>query len=203
MKYELPKLNFGFNALEPYMDEKTVSLHYGKHHQTYVDKLNNAIADFGDFDGVDIDTVLRNAEGIPEKIKTQVINNGGGHSNHTIFWSNLSPEGGGEPFGEISDAIKKKFNNFIDFKEEFEGEALKFFGSGWVWLVFKEGKMEIMTTANQDSPLSKKYEPLLALDLWEHSYYLKYQNRRVDYISAWWNIVDWNNVEQRYLQAKN
>lgn len=197
MKYELPKLTYAYDALEPYIDEITMHVHHDKHHQTYVDKLNTAIEGNSDFDGVEIETVLRNIDSVDEHIRQAVVNNGGGHSNHSIYWANLSPDGGGEPVGEIEKAIKKEFNNFEDFKVKFTDVALNTFGSGWTWLAVKDDKLAILSRSNQNSPLSDKYEPLLALDLWEHAYYLKYQNRRIDYINNWWNVVDWQNVNLR------
>lgn len=197
MKYELPVLPFAYNALEPHIDELTMHVHHDKHHQTYVDKLNASIAGNADFDGVEIETVLRNIKSVDEKIRQAVINNGGGHSNHSIYWTNLSPDGGGEPVGDVMEAIKKDFNNFEDFKAKFSETAMNTFGSGWTWLVVKGGKLEIISRPNQNSPLLDGYEPLLSLDLWEHAYYLKYQNKRADYVSAWWNLVNWENVNTR------
>lgn len=197
MKYELPKLTYGYDALEPHIDTETMRIHHTKHHQTYVDKLNAAIAGYNELDGVEIDTVLRNIKSVPEKIRQAVINNGGGHSNHSIYWTSLSPNSEGEPAGEILRAIKSEFNNFYDFKVKFTETALNTFGSGWTWLAVKKGKLAILSLPNQNSPLLEGYEPLLALDLWEHSYYLKYQNRRADYVSAWWNVIDWRSAEAR------
>lgn len=199
MKYELPKLAFAYGALEPHIDEQTMRLHHEKHHATYVDKLNLAISATNDFDGVAIETVLRNIDSVDKKIRQAVINHGGGHSNHSIYWTNLSPDGGGAPEGEIANAIKKAFNNFEDFQSMFSETAMNTFGSGWTWLAVKDGKLEILSRPNQNSPLLEGYEPLLSLDLWEHAYYLKHQNRRADYIKSWWNVVNWKNVEERLL----
>lgn len=198
MKYELPKLAYAYNALEPYIDEQTMRLHHDKHHQAYVDKLNAAIVGSNDFGGVAIETVLRNIKSVDEKIRQAVINNGGGHSNHSFFWTNLSPDGGGEPIGGSAKAINAAFNNFEDFKQLFTETAMSTFGSGWTWLAAKDGKLAVFSRPNQNSPLSDGFEPLLALDLWEHAYYLQYQNRRADYIAAWWNVVNWKNVEERF-----
>lgn len=197
MKYELPKLPYAYDALEPYLDELTMRIHHNKHHQTYVDKLNFAISGSADFDGVEIETVLRNIKSVDEGIRQAVINNGGGHSNHSIYWTNISQNGGGEPLGDIEDAIKRDFNNFEDFKTKFTETALNTFGSGWAWLAFKEGKLAILSKPNQNSPLLDGFEPLLALDLWEHAYYLKYQNKRADYVESWWNVINWDNVNSR------
>ncbi|MDO8511747.1 MAG: superoxide dismutase [bacterium] len=197
MKYELPKLAYAYDALEPHIDELTMHVHHDKHHQTYLDKLNIAISGHSDFDGVEIETVLRNIKSVDEKIQQAVINNGGGHSNHSIYWTNLSPNGGGEPTGEIKKAIKSEFNNFEDFKAKFTETAMNAFGSGWTWLVIKDDKLTILSRLNQDSPLLDGYEPLLSLDLWEHAYYLKYQNRRAEYVGNWWNLINWENVNSR------
>lgn len=197
MKYELPKLAYAYDALEPYIDELTMHVHHDKHHQTYVDKLNAVISDRSDFDGVEIETVLRNIKSVDESIRQAVINNGGGHSNHSIYWTNLSPDGGGEPTGDIEKVLKRGFNNFEDFKIKFTDTAMNTFGSGWTWLAIKNGKPEILSRPNQNSPLLDGYEPLLSLDLWEHAYYLKYQNKRAEYVSAWWNLVNWDNVNNR------
>jgi len=197
MKYELPKLPYAYGALEPHIDELTMRVHHDKHHQTYVDKLNATISGHSDFDGVEIETVLRNIKSVDEVIRQAVINNGGGHSNHSIYWTNLSPNGGGEPNGAIKDAIKREFNNFEDFQAKFAETALNTFGSGWTWLAVKDAKLVILSKPNQDSPLLDGFEPLLALDLWEHAYYLKYQNKRADYVGGWWNLINWDNVNSR------
>jgi len=197
MIYELPKLPYAFDALEPHIDGQTMQFHHDKHHQTYVDKLNATVGGYTEFEGVGIETVLRNIKSVPEKIRLGVINHGGGHSNHSMFWMNLSPNGGGEPGGETLKAIKGEFNNFPEFKDKFTETAINTFGSGWTWLTVKDEKLVISSLPNQNSPLLDGQEPLLCLDLWEHAYYLKYQNRRAEYIKAWWNVVNWQNVEDR------
>jgi Fe-Mn family superoxide dismutase len=201
MKYELPKLSYAFDSLEPHIDEATMRIHYGKHHQTYVDKLNMAIDGYAQFDGMSVDELLRNISVVPEEIKKQVINNGGGHSNHSIYWTNLSPNGGSEPMGHSGGKINETFGDFEKFKKSFTEAALSFFGSGWIWLVRRGEKIEIISRPNQDSPLLENLTPLLALDLWEHAYYLKHQNKRADYVEQWWNVVNWEDVERRYNLA--
>jgi len=198
VKYELPKLPYNFESLESHIDEKTMRIHYEKHHQTYVDKLNVAINGYPQFDGMDIEELLNNISSVPEQIKQQVINSGGGHSNHSIYWTNLSPNGGGEPIGRSKKKIDETFKDFEKFKKMFTEKALNFFGSGWTWLVLKDGEPEIISRPNQDSPLLENLVPLLALDLWEHAYYLKHQNKRADYIQEWWKVVNWDDVERRY-----
>jgi Fe-Mn family superoxide dismutase len=197
MKYELPKLTYPHDALEPYLDEQTMHIHHEKHHLAYVDKLNATISGRSDFDGVEIETVLRNIKSVDERIRQAVINFGGGHSNHSIFWTNLSPDSGGEPTGAINNGIREKFNNFEDFKTKFTEIALGTFGSGWTWLASKDGDLSILSLPNQNSPLLEGYEPLLSLDLWEHAYYLRYQNRRAEYLENWWNVINWDNVNDR------
>ena len=200
MAFELPKLPYDFNALEPHIDAKTMEIHHGKHHAGYVNKLNAAI-EGTDHDGKSIEDLLANAGS-----NTAVRNNGGGHFNHTLFWSIMSPNGGGNPEGELSDAINSAFDSFDNFKEQFAAAAASRFGSGWAWLVVNNGKLEIGSTPNQDNPLMDVSDvngsPILGLDVWEHAYYLNYQNRRPDYISAWWNVVNWNEVAKRYSNAK-
>lgn len=198
MKYELPKLPFTFNSLEPNIDEATMLVHYEKHHQTYVDKLNTAIEGYSQFDGISIDELLSNIASVPKNLRQQVINFGGGHSNHSIYWTNMSPNGGGEPISRSGEKIDEAFGDFEKFKKIFTESATSFFGSGWTWLVCKDKKMQIISRPNQDSPLLEKFTPLLALDLWEHAYYLKHQNKRADYIAQWWNVVNWEDVERRY-----
>ncbi len=200
MKFELPKLEYSYDALEPHFDKMTMEIHHSKHHAGYTSKLNAAI------EGMEVPTsieeMLSNLDSLPKEIQNAVRNNGGGFYNHKLFWSNLSPEGGGEPQGELLEAIKAKFNDFANFKEVFNTAAKTRFGSGWAWLVIKDGALEVLSTANQDSPLSEGYEILIALDVWEHAYYLKYQNRRPDYIEAFWNVVDWKEVTNRYNRLK-
>lgn len=200
MKFELPKLDYAYNALEPNFDEMTMEIHYSKHHNGYTNKLNAAI------EGVEvpatIEEMLKDLSALPETIQTAVRNNGGGYYNHKLFWKNLSPDGGGKPEGELLDKIVQTFGSFEKFQEKFNTAAKTRFGSGWAWLVIKNGELEVVSTANQDSPLSDGFEVLLALDVWEHAYYLKYQNRRPDYVSAFWNVINWKEVTQRYNQFK-
>jgi Fe-Mn family superoxide dismutase len=201
MSYATPRLPYDYNALEPYLDTTTLELHYGKHHMTYTTKLNDAMKKHPELGTPDITSVLSHLETIPADIRPAVRNFGGGHHNHILFWENMSPDGGGEPTGPVAAALQQTFGNLIEFRAQFTQSATTLFGSGWTWLVRDAaGKLSIINTANQDSPLSSGLTPLLALDIWEHSYYLKFQNRRPDYISAWWNVVNWQAVEQRFNQ---
>ena len=193
MVFELPKLEYGFDALEPYIDSKTMEIHHDKHHAGYVNKLNKAL-EGSEFEGKEIEELLKDIESVPSEIRQAVINNGGGHANQSLFWKTMGPNCGGEPSGVLLDEINKMFGSFSEFKKKFESEAVKRFGSGWCWLVVSSEGLKIISTANQDSPLMSGLNPVLGLDVWEHAYYLKYQNKRNDYISAWWNIVDWNKV---------
>ena len=197
MIYSLPKLDYGFDALEPHIDARTMEIHYTKHHQAYVDNLNKALADFPEIADKPLEQLLADLESVPEKIRPAVRNHGGGHYNHSLFWKQMSAGGGGEPIGVLMEAITKEFGDFVKFKELFGAAALARFGSGWTWLSEENDKLSIMTTANQDTSLAEGKRPLLGLDVWEHAYYLKYQNRRKDYIDAWWNVVDWNVVLSR------
>ncbi|HEX4104279.1 MAG TPA: superoxide dismutase [Candidatus Paceibacterota bacterium] len=196
MNYELPKLPYGYDALEPYIDAKTMELHYTKHHQTYVTKLNEALAKHPEIADTPLEKLLGNIDKVPEDIRTAVRNHGGGHSNHSFFWTIMGPNAGGMPSGKIGEAITRAFTDFAKFKEQFTNAAAGVFGSGWAWLVWDKGSLVITTTPNQDSPLMKGQQPVLGLDVWEHAYYLKYQNRRPEYIDAWWNVVDWREVEK-------
>ena len=198
--YTLPKLPYDYNALEPYIDELTMTIHHTKHHQAYIDKLNGAIKGT-EFENMDVDELLKKISDVPENIRTVVRNHGGGHSNHTFFWEIMAPDAGGEPHGNVADAIKHTFGSFDKFKEELTNAGLNRFGSGWTWLIVEHGKLEVYSTANQDSPLMEGKTPILGLDLWEHSFYLLYQNRKPDYIKNWWNVVDWKQVEENYNQA--
>jgi Fe-Mn family superoxide dismutase len=199
--FELPNLPYSFEALEPNIDAKTMELHHDKHHAGYVKKLNTAVGGT-EFAEKDILEILRNINEVPENIRQAVINNGGGHANHSLFWEILSPEKQ-DPSGKISDAINTTFGSFQDFKEKFGNAAATRFGSGWAWLVVNsEGDLEIISTGNQDSPLMEGKVPILGLDVWEHAYYLKYQNKRPDYIEAFFNIINWNKVEELYDKAK-
>jgi len=193
---ELPKLDYEYDALEPYIDAKTMEIHHTKHHQAYIDKYNVAVKDT-ELDGKDVHEVLKNLDAVPENIRKAVRNHGGGFVNHALFWKILSPNKG-EPSGKLKDAISETFGDFDKFKEAFATAASTVFGSGWAWLVIDNGKLSIMSTPNQDSPLSSGKTPILGLDVWEHSYYLKYQNKRPDYIAAFWNVVNWDEVARRY-----
>ncbi|GGP10711.1 superoxide dismutase SodA [Oceanobacillus neutriphilus] len=201
-KFELPELPYAYDALEPTIDKETMNIHHTKHHNTYVTKLNDALEGHEDLQNKSIDELVADLNAVPESIRTAVRNNGGGHANHSFFWKLLSPNGGGEPAGELADKINSKFGSLDKFKEEFAAAAAGRFGSGWAWLVLNNGELEITSTPNQDSPLSEGKTPLLGLDVWEHAYYLNYQNRRPDYISAFWNVVNWDQVASNYEAAK-
>ena len=202
MAYTLPDLPYSYDALEPHIDAKTMEIHHTKHHQTYIDKVNDALKGNALADSP-IEEVLKNIEQVPSDIRQAVINNGGGHANHSLFWTLLSPEGGGEPVGDSGKAIAETFGNFEAFQEEFATAAKTRFGSGWAWLVVNSaGELEVTSTANQDSPLMEGLTPVLGLDVWEHAYYLKHQNKRPAYISDFWNAVNWNQVERLYTEAK-
>lgn len=203
MAYQLPDLPYDFNSLEPHIDERTMRIHHGKHHNTYVTNLNAALEGHPDLAAKSIEDLLRDIDNVPESIRTAVRNNGGGHANHSLFWQIMSPNGGGEPSGELAEAINKKWGSFDKFKEEFSQAAAGRFGSGWAWLVVDEnGELQVYSTANQDSPYMQGHTPILGLDVWEHAYYLNYQNRRPDYIAAWWNVVNWEEVARRYAEAR-
>ena len=202
MAFELPQLPYAYDALEPHIDKETMNIHHTKHHNTYVTNLNNALAGNEELLSKTVEEIVANLDAVPESIRTAVRNNGGGHANHSLFWQLLSPNGGGQPSGELADAITSKFGSLDNFKEEFAKAATGRFGSGWAWLVVNNGQLEITSTANQDSPLSEGKTPVLALDVWEHAYYLKYQNRRPEYISSFWNVVNWDEAAKRYNAAK-
>ncbi len=202
MAYEVPPLPYDYAALEPHIDAETMKLHHDKHHQAYVNNLNAAIEKHPDLAKHAAEDLLRNLNNIPEDIRTAVRNNGGGHVNHTMFWSIMKPGGGGEPTGKIAEQIKKDFGDFATFKTEFNQTTAKQFGSGWGWLIWNGGKLAIITSANQDSPLSQGKYPILGNDVWEHAYYLKYQNRRPDYLAAWWNTVNWDEINKRFEHAQ-
>ncbi len=203
MPFELPPLPYGYDALEPHIDTDTMNIHHTKHHGGYVTKLNGALEGSADWAAKPVGELLAHIENVPEGIRTAVRNNGGGHANHTLFWSIMGPNAGGAPTGELANAINSTFSNFDTFKEHFTNAALGRFGSGWAWLVLDGGnKLSIMSTPNQDSPISQGLKPIMGLDVWEHAYYLKYQNRRPEYVSAWWNVVDWNKVNQIFQQVK-
>ncbi len=200
--FTLPKLAYAYDALEPHIDAKTMEIHHSKHHQAYITNANNALASQPTLQKMSAEEMLRNLAALPESVRTVLRNNVGGHVNHAFFWSVIGPNGGGAPGGAIGDAITKNFGTFDAFKTQFGDAATKRFGSGWAWLVAKEGKLAIESTANQDSPLSEGKTPLLGLDVWEHAYYLKYQNRRADYIAAFWNVVKWDQVAANLAAAK-
>ena len=202
MTYTLPDLPYAYDALEPYIDEETMHLHHDKHHNTYVTNLNAAIERYPELGEKTIEELLSDMDAIPTDIKTAVRNNGGGHANHSFFWEIMAPNAGGEPTGEIKEAINEAFGDFSSFKEEFKKAAAGRFGSGWAWLVMENGKLAITSTANQDSPLMEGKTPILGLDVWEHAYYLKYKNVRPDYIAAFWNVINWDEVNKRFEAAK-
>lgn len=201
-KHELPALPYSFDALEPHIDAQTMEIHHDRHHATYVNNLNDALSGHAALADKSVEELISNLDEVPESIRTAVRNNGGGHANHTLFWEILSPNGGGAPTGELAKAIDDAFGSFDQFKEAFADAAVKRFGSGWAWLVVKDGSLAITSTANQDSPLMDGEQPILGLDVWEHAYYLKYQNKRPDYIAAFWNVVNWEEVNKRYQQAR-
>jgi superoxide dismutase, Fe-Mn family len=201
MTYKLPELTYAFDALEPHIDTRTMEIHYGKHHQTYVDNVNNAVAGHADLAALSVEQLISDLDRVPEAIRTAVRNHGGGHANHTLFWSIMAPHAGGEPTGDLGKAIETGFGSFGAFKEQLGKAGMTRFGSGWAWLVVADGKLGVESTANQDSPLSAGRTPILTVDVWEHAYYLKYQNRRADYLAAWWNTVNWKAVADRYAQA--
>ncbi len=199
MKYTLPKLSYSYDALEPFIDAKTMEIHYTKHHQAYIDKLNDALSKHPEVADKPIEELLKDINSVPEDIRTAVKNHGGGHINHSLFWELLAKNV--EAKGKVIDAINKEFGSFDKFKEQFSNAAVGRFGSGWAWLVLNKSKLEIYSSANQDSPLMEGKIPLLGLDVWEHAYYLKYQNKRADYIGAFWNIVNWEKVDEIYSSA--
>jgi Fe-Mn family superoxide dismutase len=198
MPHQLPSLPYGFEALEPHIDAQTMQIHHGKHHAAYVNNLNAALDKHAELHQKSLDRLLADINQVPEDIRTAVRNNGGGHANHSMFWTIMTPKGGGEPKGKLGDALKRAFGDFAKFKEQFTQAATTRFGSGWAWLALANGKLEIYSTANQDNPLMDGKQPVMGLDVWEHAYYLKYQNRRPDYIAAWWNVVNWREIEKRY-----
>jgi superoxide dismutase, Fe-Mn family len=199
--FEVPDLPYAYDALEPHIDEATMRVHHDKHHQAYVDKANAAL-EGTQHAGAPIEEVLRDLSVIPDDKRNAVRNNGGGHANHTLFWESMSPDGGGEPGGELASAIENAFGSFADFQGKVKDTGVNQFGSGWSWLVLDGSDLAVVGTANQDSPLSSGQVPLLGVDVWEHAYYLKYQNKRPDYIDAWWNVVNWSKVAERYTAAR-
>ena len=203
MAFQLPELPYAPDALEPYIDARTMEIHHSKHHGGYVAKLNAALEGVSGFEGKTVEDILRKITAVPEKVRQAVINHGGGHANHSLFWQLMGPGKGGDPSGAVADAINAEFGGVGPFKEKFADAAANRFGSGWAWLVFNSsGKLQVLSTANQDSPLMDGHTPILGLDVWEHAYYLKYQNRRPDYIDAWWHVVDWAIVNELYRAAK-
>jgi Fe-Mn family superoxide dismutase len=199
--YSLPQLPYPYDALEPYIDTLTMEIHHARHHQGYVNNLNSALEKYPEFHNLDLEEIYKNLNQLPEEIRTQVRNNGGGHLNHSLFWEIMKP-GGSEPSGEIKEAIEKTFNSFEEFKKIFSETALKHFGSGWAWLVLDKNKeLKVYSSPNQDNPLMNGDLPIMGLDVWEHAYYLKYQNRRNEYIEAWWNVVNWQKIEENYKKA--
>jgi Fe-Mn family superoxide dismutase len=203
MSFDLPTLPYAEDALEPHIDAKTMSIHHDKHHAAYTNNLNKAVESNIELAGKSIAEILGDLNKIPEAIRTAVRNNGGGFANHSLFWKVMGPDGGGKPSGELASAIDAVFGDFDNFKDTFAKAAMTRFGSGWSWLyVGSDGKLEVVSTANQDTPLMNNNRPILGLDVWEHAYYLNYQNRRGDYIAAWWNVVNWNQVAANYLAAK-
>ncbi|MBD2197206.1 MULTISPECIES: superoxide dismutase [Calothrix] len=199
---QLPPLPYAYDALEPHIDAKTMQFHHDKHHAAYVKNLNAALEKYPKLKGKTVEDLLRQLDRVPEDIRKTVRNNGGGHVNHSMFWQIMKPQGGGEPTGAIASAIKENFGSFADFKKQFNAAGAAQFGSGWVWLVRnKAGKLEVTTTANQDTPLSQGLYPILGNDVWEHAYYLNYQNRRADYLEAWWNVLNWDEINQRFAAA--
>lgn len=202
MAFELPSLPYAFDALEPYIDTTTMQIHHGKHHAAYVSNLNAALEKHSELAGKSLDDLVGNSSAIPEDIRTAVRNNGGGHFNHSTFWKLMSPNGGGEPRGDVGRAIADVFGSFASFKEMFEKAAVGRFGSGWAWLGFRNGKLEVISMPNQDVPMMERLSPILGIDVWEHAYYLKYQNRRAEYVSNWWNVVNWEEVARRFDALK-
>ncbi|MEA2645070.1 MAG: superoxide dismutase, Fe-Mn family [Chloroflexota bacterium] len=201
-KYELPALPYAYDALEPHIDAQTMEIHHTKHHQTYVDKLNAALEGHDDLSGQSVEDLMRNFSKVPADIQGPVRNHGGGHANHSLWWTVLGPGGGGEASGDVAAAINEAFGDFNAFKEKFNAAATNHFGSGWAWLVVDGGKLDVISLPNQNSPLAEGKEPILGLDVWEHAYYLKYQNKRPDYIAAFWNVINWDEVNRRLNAAK-
>ena len=200
--HELPKLPYAANALEPHIDARTMEIHHGKHHQAYVDNLNKALAGHAELEKKSVEELLRDFASVPDAIKTAVRNHGGGHANHSLFWEVMGPGGGGEPAGELGQAIGSAFGGLAGLQEKLNAAATGQFGSGWGWLVVADGKLEVFARPNQDSPLAEGKTPILGVDVWEHAYYLSYQNRRADYLKAWWNTVRWEKVAERFRSAR-
>jgi Fe-Mn family superoxide dismutase len=202
-EFTLPPLPYDYSALEPHIDAQTMQIHHGKHHQAYITNLNNALKDHADLQGKTVEQLITNLDSVPESIRTAVRNNGGGHYNHSLFWQVMGPNAGGEPTGPVADAINAELGGYAAFKEAFTKAGLTRFGSGWAWLaVGKDGKLAVSSSPNQDSPLMEGATPILGNDVWEHAYYLNYQNRRPDYLAAWFNLINWAEVNRRYQAAK-
>ncbi len=202
MAHQLPPLPYAFDALEPHIDARTMEIHHDKHHAGYVNNLNKALEGHAELQKLSLDELLASLNKVPENIRTAIRNNGGGHWNHSLFWQIMKKGGGGEPKGELAEAIKKTFGSFGDFKSKFSAAAAGRFGSGWAWLFLKDGKLVVDSTPNQDNPIMDGGKPVMGLDVWEHAYYLKYQNRRADYIEAWWNVVNWDAIAEQYAKVK-
>jgi Fe-Mn family superoxide dismutase len=202
MTFALPELGYGYDDLEPHIDARTMEIHHSKHHAGYVSNLNAALEGFDEFEGKSIESILSELNAVPDEIRVAVRNNGGGHANHSLFWKVMGPGGGGEPGGNLANAISNAFNSFAEFKDKFSKAGATRFGSGWAWLAIGAGGgLVVLSTPNQDTPLSDGVTPILGLDVWEHAYYLNYQNRRADYIAAWWNVINWEQVEANYAAA--
>ncbi|GKW44347.1 MULTISPECIES: superoxide dismutase [Planococcus] len=202
MAYELPELPYAYDALEPHIDKETMNIHHTKHHNTYVTNVNAALEGHEDLASKSVEELISDLNAVPEDIRTAVRNNGGGHANHSLFWQLLTPNGTGAPSGALAEAIDAKFGSFDEFKTKFENAGKTRFGSGWAWLAVSNGELEVTSTPNQDSPLMEGKTPILGVDVWEHAYYLKYQNKRPDYLAAFWNVVNWDEVSKRYEAAK-
>ena len=199
MAHQLPPLPYDFGALEPHIDAQTMQIHHDKHHGTYVTNLNAAVEKHPELGSKSAEDLIKNLNAVPEDVRTAVRNNGGGHVNHSMFWQIMAAKAGGEPSGKVGDAIKQTFGSFAEFQTKFNDAGTKRFGSGWVWLVrTKDGKLDIISTANQDNPMMEGHWPIMGNDVWEHAYYLKYKNVRADYLKAWWNVVNWNEVDKRF-----
>ncbi len=203
MAYQLPPLPYAYNGLEPTIDEETMHLHHDKHHQAYVNNLNTALQGLSQFDNIAVEDLLRRINDVPENVRTAVRNNGGGHANHSMFWKIMKPGGGGQPSGALANDINSTFGSFDQFKALFNDAGAKRFGSGWAWLILDQtGKLQVISSANQDSPYLDGNVPIMGNDVWEHAYYLKYKNARPEYLAAWWNVVNWDEVQNRYQKAK-
>jgi superoxide dismutase, Fe-Mn family len=202
MPFTVPNLPYAYDALEPHVDKETMTLHHDKHHAAYVNNLNAAIEKHPELGSKSAEDLIKNLNAVPDDIRTAVRNNGGGHVNHSMFWEIMGPGDGGDPKGALADAIKSTFGDLATFKTQFQDAGVKQFGSGWVWLVVSDGKLQVVSTPNQDNPMSQGHKPVMGNDVWEHAYYLKYQNRRPDYLKAWWNVVNWDAIAKRFDAAK-